>query len=180
MGIAGGVETPNAANADDDAPSIAELEQAAEGTHGVLVVEAPSALEEKETPLESHCRHSHSRLPSALRMMLCDNLGQWEFSGKSVLVGTGCSGSDAPVLALRVLVEFWRRYAPVTLEHVFSCESSPAIQNWILGHFTPRHLFENIEELPSSVAKDVISGGWLQFPRLTHSYSDRNAIVGEA
>ncbi len=80
-------------------------------------------------------------------------------------LGTACSGSDSPVVALRHLQEACNRRFRV--EHVFSCEVCPRKRQWILDNFRGvRYLFEDISQLRNGEARDTVSSAIREVPRV--------------
>ncbi len=74
--------------------------------------------------------------------------------GTPLTLGTVCSGTDMPSYILNKICDQWfNRYGiRVQVHHVFSCDSNPVAQSWILRHFTPRILFRDIVEVGSKDA----------------------------
>ncbi|KAL3904761.1 MAG: hypothetical protein SGARI_004775, partial [Bacillariaceae sp.] len=72
-------------------------------------------------------------------------------------LGTACSGTDAPALALTIMQEQIERYdLPVKLHynHAFSCEKEPYKQSYLARNFDSV-LFRDIVELTDDEPKDV-------------------------
>ena len=62
--------------------------------------------------------------------------------GRPLKIGTGCSGTDMPLICMDRLVAFWKDTFGLTLdiEHTFSCENVDFKQEFILGTCRPKVL----------------------------------------
>ena len=69
--------------------------------------------------------------------------------GRKLRVATMCSGTESPLLALRLSQEYIEEIYDIKLEtqHVFSCEIEPFKQAYIERNFKPAILFRDICEL---------------------------------
>ena len=74
----------------------------------------------------------------------------------SLLVGTGCSGSDAIVLVCKALTELWSEAHGVSVElkHIMSVESIPWKRDFIRDQWGVDYLFEDIRPLHKEYAFD--------------------------
>ena len=88
-------------------------------------------------------------------------------AGRPLRVGTVCSGTESPVMALHHIAKAAHAHWGVKLmiEHAFSCEIEPAKQAYIETNFRPPVLFRDVTELPSGAGttaygaiKDVPQG----------------------
>jgi hypothetical protein len=75
-------------------------------------------------------------------------------NGRPLRVATMCSGTESPLLALRMIT---RSLAKVTgkklgVEHIFSCEIEPFKQAYIERNFAPPILFRDVLELEHDYA----------------------------
>lgn len=75
-------------------------------------------------------------------------------TGRKLRVATMCSGTESPLLALRMITRAMERKWGVTfeVEHVFSCEIVPFKQAYIERNFRPRLLFRDVTELHNDYA----------------------------
>ena len=73
---------------------------------------------------------------------------------RPVRIATMCSGTEAPIIALRLISEACVASCGCSLhiEHVFSCEIEPFKQAYILRNFTETLLFRDVRELSRSQA----------------------------
>jgi site-specific DNA-cytosine methylase len=80
---------------------------------------------------------------------------QNSWNNKTLQVATVCSGTDAPILALEMLLPILNTKGVnnITMEHVFSCESVPFKRDFIQSTSNPPLLFNNVTELPSGRGK---------------------------
>ena len=80
-------------------------------------------------------------------------------------VGTACSGTDSPVIALAALTEalLHMGFPSAPTIHEFSCEADPAKRGWIRRVCRPLHLFDDIRNLGQNFARDVVHGDGLGF-----------------
>lgn len=88
-----------------------------------------------------------SRAPKLARLV--DRL-----NGRPLRVATMCSGTESPLLALRMIT---RSLAKLTgkklgVEHIFSCEIEPFKQAYIERNFAPPILFRDVLELEHDYA----------------------------
>jgi len=81
-------------------------------------------------------------------------------------VGTACSGTEAPLVALRLIAEAIGKLpggrAP-KIDHVFSCEIEPFKQAYIERNFKPPILFRDLRQLPQNRAETAY-GQWVDVP----------------
>ena len=84
-------------------------------------------------------------------------------NGRKLRVATMCSGTEAPLLALRMITRslFKQTGKKLEIEHIFSCEIEPFKQAYIERNFSPPILFRDVLELANDYA-------------LVHSLSDAN------
>jgi hypothetical protein len=87
-------------------------------------------------------------------------------NNKTLTVGTGCSGSDAPVMVLRRLVSYWQENFGFTLKihHRFSVEVNTRVQQWIQHTSKPDFIFEDVRKLGQPRLLDVRSGDRVTVP----------------
>lgn len=72
------------------------------------------------------------------------------FKGTPLRVGTMCSGTESPILALRLVQQSLKEklgIMPFEMDHVFSAEIEPFKQAYIQRNFGPELLFRDITEL---------------------------------
>lgn len=72
------------------------------------------------------------------------------FEGTPLRVGTMCSGTESPILALRLVQQSLKEklgIMPFRLDHVFSAEIEPYKQAYIERNFGPELLFRDITEM---------------------------------
>ena len=74
--------------------------------------------------------------------------------GRPLRVATMCSGTEAPILALKMLSDALQAEYGVSfpIEHLFSCEIVPFKQAYIERNFRPPLLFRDIRELANDFA----------------------------
>jgi hypothetical protein len=91
---------------------------------------------------------------------LVSNLMSLDGLGRPLRVATGCSGTDTPVLVLKKLFARWSDRFDFTLaiDHLWSCDNNAEAREFILHHFTPRYMFEDVVTLGRQVAWDMRSG----------------------
>ena len=75
--------------------------------------------------------------------------------GTKLRMATMCSGSESPVLAMRL---FEQCFGASFVEHVFSCEIEQFKQEFIERNFAPQHLFRDICELHKGEAETAFRG----------------------
>jgi len=77
------------------------------------------------------------------------------WSGKTLKVATVCSGTDAPILALEILLSALKEKTEhnINMEHVFSCESVPFKRDFIEKTTNPPLLFKDVMEMASGVGE---------------------------
>lgn len=75
-------------------------------------------------------------------------------NGRKLRVATMCSGTEAPLLALRMITRslFKQTGKKLEIEHVFSCEIEPFKQAYIERNFSPPILFRDVLELADDYA----------------------------
>ena len=99
-----------------------------------------------------------SKLPSQCRRSLMAGVG-----GRSLRLGTLCSGTDAPAAVCRALCAALPGVLEV--EHCFSCENSAKKRAWILQNFREvPHIFGDVRELCNDVAFDYVSNEFVLVP----------------
>lgn len=86
----------------------------------------------------------------------------FDSSGAPERIGTVCSGSDAPMLAIRGLrdVASGESKTVFMYDHVFSSECEKPKQEFILANASPRALFDDTRSLSKSSAFDVVTKSW--------------------
>lgn len=76
-------------------------------------------------------------------------------------IGSLCSGSDIAFLAIRDIFAYYKSRHDMQVsppEHTYSCENVEFKQAWILKHFTPKFLFNNLLTLAKdSAGFDLVS-----------------------
>jgi len=73
--------------------------------------------------------------------------------GRTLRVGTMCSGTDSPVAVMKALQKVMDDN--IKIEHIFSCEFDPRKQEWIKDNFPSLELlFGDIKELKTGKAMD--------------------------
>ena len=77
-----------------------------------------------------------------------------ELGDASLRVATMCSGTESPLLALRLLnmALFKKHEVKFQVEHVFSCEIEPWKQAYIEANFSPPVIFRDIRDLDKEEA----------------------------
>jgi hypothetical protein len=75
-------------------------------------------------------------------------------NGRKLRVATMCSGTESPLLALRMITRSLFKETGKTLEveHIFSCEIEPFKQAYIERNFSPPILFRDVLELANDYA----------------------------
>ena len=99
-------------------------------------------------------------------IMLQDNLRKAaDLTDGEITFGTACSGTDLLVAQLRILADFWLANYGVRIRfrHRFACDVKAAAQNFIMEHWEPEMLFEDVCKI-SVHSKDVLSGQLCQAP----------------
>ena len=81
-------------------------------------------------------------------------------------VGAARSGSDAPVMVLSRLKEYWMyRYGfEFGFRHAFSVECEQHLRRWILDTCNPDFLFEDVSGLANSRIWDVKTQAMVELP----------------
>jgi site-specific DNA-cytosine methylase len=86
-------------------------------------------------------------------------------SGRRVRIGTMCSGTDSPILAMQAIAASMdKRGLRLEVEHSFSCEIDKDKQTFLKKNFTMGALFNDVCELGQEMAKDVQSGKQVPVP----------------
>ncbi|KAE9990533.1 hypothetical protein EG327_001297 [Venturia inaequalis] len=86
------------------------------------------------------------------------------FGGRSLQVATMCSGSESPILALRLIQQSLTQAGktPFEFDHVLSAENDPFKQAYIQRNFSPPLLFQDVTKFNISLdkesGKDVLTG----------------------
>jgi SNF2 family DNA or RNA helicase/site-specific DNA-cytosine methylase len=76
--------------------------------------------------------------------------------GKEIVLGTICSGTEAPVFALRRWEELAKQHGnEFTVRHAFSCEIEEFKQQYIARNFDPETLFRDAENMGDDFAPNV-------------------------
>ena len=77
-----------------------------------------------------------------------------KLEGRKLRVATMCSGTESPLLALKLISRALKLHHGLTLEieHVFSAEIEPFKQAYIERNFSPPLLFRDVTELPEDQA----------------------------
>lgn len=75
-------------------------------------------------------------------------------NGRKLRVATMCSGTESPLLALRMITRslFTETGKKLEVEHIFSCEIEPFKQAYIERNFSPPILFRDVLELANDYA----------------------------
>ncbi|GAA6003370.1 hypothetical protein JCM10207_000301 [Rhodosporidiobolus poonsookiae] len=75
--------------------------------------------------------------------------------GRPLRVATMCSGTEAPILALRLIFRHLEEQTGIkaSMHHVFSAEIEPFKQAYIERNFAPPLLFRDVTELPNKQAR---------------------------
>ena len=75
-------------------------------------------------------------------------------NGRKLRVATMCSGTESPLLALRMITRslFKETGKKLEVEHIFSCEIEPFKQAYIERNFAPPILFRDVLELSNDYA----------------------------
>jgi hypothetical protein len=75
-------------------------------------------------------------------------------NGRKLRVATMCSGTESPLLALRMITRslFKNTGKMLDIEHIFSCEIEPFKQAYIERNFAPPILFRDVLELENDYA----------------------------
>ena len=97
----------------------------------------------------------------SIRQGLADCAGAMQTASGKLSLGTACSGSDVLLhIVSDLLVPLWSSTFGVRLEveHTFACELVDWKREWILAHFNPRFLFEDLLLLGEDTAFDIRSG----------------------
>lgn len=70
-------------------------------------------------------------------------------TARKLRVGTMCSGTESPLLALQLISEAMEQngHGNLEVEHIFSCEIEPFKQAYIERNFRPPILFRDVTEL---------------------------------
>jgi len=74
--------------------------------------------------------------------------------GRKLRVATMCSGTESPLLALRMITRALEEQTgkKLEIEHIFSCEIEPFKQAYIERNFAPPILFRDVLELADDYA----------------------------
>jgi hypothetical protein len=77
-----------------------------------------------------------------------------QLNGRKLRVATMCSGTESPLLALRMITRslFKETGKKLEVEHIFSCEIEPFKQAYIERNFAPPILFRDVIELADDYA----------------------------
>ena len=99
-------------------------------------------------------------------MLLCNAFHRFDANREFLSIGTGCSGSDTPVMVMKRLHEFLAKAYGTSFKvvHAFSCENDKAVQEFLLHHNSPTYLFEDIRLLGQEHLTDLISGERVRVP----------------
>jgi hypothetical protein len=75
-------------------------------------------------------------------------------NGRKLRVATMCSGTESPLLGLRMITRslFEQTGKKLEIEHIFSCEIEPFKQAYIERNFSPPILFRDVLELANDYA----------------------------
>jgi hypothetical protein len=75
-------------------------------------------------------------------------------NGRKLRVATMCSGTESPLLALRMITRSLLKETgkQLEIEHIFSCEIEPFKQAYIERNFAPPILFRDVLELENDYA----------------------------
>ena len=77
-----------------------------------------------------------------------------QLNGRPLRVATMCSGTESPLLALRMITRslFKQTGKKLEIDHIFSCEIEPFKQAYIERNFAPPILFRDVLELEHDYA----------------------------
>ena len=77
-----------------------------------------------------------------------------QLNGRALRVATMCSGTESPLLALRMITRslFKETGKKLEIDHIFSCEIEPFKQAYIERNFAPPILFRDVLELEHDYA----------------------------
>ncbi|KAK4048042.1 hypothetical protein OIO90_005943 [Microbotryomycetes sp. JL221] len=83
-----------------------------------------------------------------------------KLDGRSLRVGTMCSGTESPLLALGLISNSLQALTgkSFNVEHIFSCEIEPFKQAYIERNFSPPLLFRDVTELGEDEALTAYGG----------------------
>ena len=86
---------------------------------------------------------------------------------RKVVVGSACSGTDSPIIALRHLSSASQPKAG-EITHAFSCENQKRKREWITSNFGKdlQALFGDVHELSADSAYDFVSQQHVPIPRV--------------
>jgi DNA-cytosine methyltransferase len=123
----------------------------------------PEVLQAKD--LTSMVRHMVSKL-----LKLDEPTGQkLKEVGKlrKIRVGTMCSGTDSPILAMRAIADAFHaaQCGSLEVQHIFSCEFDREKQKFLKANYPEMGiLFDDVTKLGNKSALDVISGKMKDVP----------------
>ena len=102
----------------------------------------------------------HENLPVSLLPILRSRANALaKFTGGSLKVATGCSGSDIVVLGLRSLTDYWHKIfgVEIAVEHCFSVENVSWKRQFIKEQVGPKHLFAEMGDMGADEVFDHIT-----------------------
>ena len=101
-----------------------------------------------------------AHLPADKVLRLTAHLKALEQWPRNLNIGTGCSGTDVIMHSLDVLNSTWQSAynTPIGIHHVWSCEKDKFKQDFILAHWQPMTLYNDMDDLRSGGGVDVCSG----------------------
>ena len=81
----------------------------------------------------------------------------------TLLIGTGCSGSDLVVLALHRMCRYWEETMGLRIgvSHQFSVENVEWKRKFIADNLSPQYLFKDMEKMCEDQVFDTISDSWV-------------------
>ena len=96
---------------------------------------------------------------NALSLGLKESLAQLKHSNTTIRVATMCSGSESPLVAIRMIQDSlinmgYSAHDCLPIEHVFSAEIEPFKQAYIERNFKPQVVFRDVTELARVIGTD--------------------------
>lgn len=93
------------------------------------------------------------------------------FSNQSIRIVTMCSGTESPILGMRLLGDalLSQGVEAFTIDHLASCEIEPQKQAYIQRNFNPPHIFRDVTEFTNETAEPHTAyGGTAKQPTQVH------------
>ena len=103
----------------------------------------------------------------SIRQGISDCVATLQKASGKLTLGTACSGTDVIVhIVADLLAPLWKASFGICLEveHSFACELVHWKRDWILAHFNPRFLFEDLLMIGEDTAFDIRSGKMQSIP----------------